>query len=72
MNALSQQTVHTARETEWIYDEPPSHLRGAKMLLLTIGKVAVTGHWTGGCGQYFAAYSPLPKVDHDKFNNIVR
>ncbi len=63
----SQQEVHTAASGDqcWTFDAPPLHLRGAKMQLLTIGKVAVIGHWTGMLGQYFVGYAPLIKIPKD-------
>lgn len=35
--------------------------KGAKVLLRTIGGVCVTGQWYGELGQYFTAWSPMPK-----------
>lgn len=35
----------------------PNH----KMLLRTIGGVAIIGKWDGELGQYFTAWCPLPK-----------
>lgn len=34
---------------------------GAKVLLLTVGGVCVTGHWYGDLGEAFVAWSPMPK-----------
>lgn len=34
---------------------------GAKVLLLTVGRVCVVGHWYGAYGQYFTAWCPMPK-----------
>jgi hypothetical protein len=34
---------------------------GAKVLLRTIGGVCVTGNWYGAYGQFFTAWSPMPK-----------
>lgn len=46
-------------------DRPPT---GAKVLLLTVGAVCVTGHWsdTGG----FLGWAPLPKRDKNKEASI--
>lgn len=35
--------------------------KGAKVLLLTIGGICITGTWSGALGQYFVAWSPMPK-----------
>jgi hypothetical protein len=35
--------------------------RGKRVLLRTIGDVAIIGHWYGDLGQYLTAWSPLPK-----------
>lgn len=43
----------------WREKEPES--KGAKMLLLTVGGVAVIGCWQGTLGQYYTAWCPLPK-----------
>jgi len=45
----------------WRYDIPTN--RAAKVLLLTVGKVAVVGNWSGAYGEQFIAWSPLPKRD---------
>ena len=34
---------------------------GTKMLLRTVGGVAVIGCWQGDLGQYYTAWSPMPK-----------
>lgn len=55
-------TEHIAAPPEdqgWRYSIPPN--RGVKMVLRTIGNVAVIGHWYGHLGQYFVAWSPLLK-----------
>jgi hypothetical protein len=62
---MSQQNVCTSGDQEWTFDVPPLELRGAKMQLLTIGKVAVMGLWKGGLGQYFVAYAPLLRIPKD-------
>lgn len=48
-------------EIYWRHTKPKS--RGAKMLLRTIGGVAVIGCWYGELGENFTAWCPLPK-DH--------
>lgn len=60
-------SVHTGDQSaqEWTFDVPPLALRGAKMQLLTIGRVSVVGHWSGGLGQYFVGYAPLLKIPKD-------
>ena len=35
---------------------------GAKVLLLTVHGICVTGSWYGNLGQYFQAWSPMPKT----------
>lgn len=46
----------------WRYTRPTEG-GGAKMLLLTIGGIAMTGRWEGEVGQYYVAWCPLPKRD---------
>lgn len=60
----SQQKVHTGAQSEqqWNFDIPPSGLKGAKMQLLTIGGISVTGTWLGNLGQYYVAWAPLLKI----------
>lgn len=48
-----------AGEVYWRETLP--EITGHKMLLLTLGGVAVIGPWTGKMGQYYVAWSPLPK-----------
>lgn len=48
-------------EVYWRYEVPKA--TDSKVLLLTVGGVAVTGNWTGKFGQYFIAWAPLPKRD---------
>lgn len=50
-----------AGEIGWNYDIPPD--KGAKVLLLTVGHVAVLGRWEGRIGEFYLAWSPLPKRD---------
>lgn len=45
---------------EYRYSVPES---SSKMILLTIGDVAVMGNWAGELGQYYKAWCPLPKRD---------
>ena len=40
----------------------PEH-RNAKMILRTVGGVAVIGTWRGTMGEYFVAWCPLPADD---------
>lgn len=49
---------------------PPGHIywrkeecphKGKRVLLRTVGGVAIIGHWYGGLGQYLTAWCPLPK-----------
>jgi hypothetical protein len=61
----SQQQVSASSEQIWIFDVPPMNIRGAKMQLLTIGRVAVMGKWQGVLGQYFVGYAPLVKIPKD-------
>jgi len=43
----------------WRHEACP-HL-GKRVLLLTVGGVAIIGHWYGELGQYLTAWCPLPK-----------
>ena len=45
----------------WHYSKPEN--TGAKMILLTIGKIAVFGNWYGEVGELYIAWSPMPKRD---------
>ena len=64
---MSQQLLATGSSEEqgWNFTVPPMNLRGAKMQLLTIGKVSVNGTWQGALGQYFVAWAPLLKIPKD-------
>jgi hypothetical protein len=46
-------------EIFWRNSKPTS--TGTKMLLRTVGGVAVIGCWYGELGEAFTAWSPLPK-----------
>ena len=46
-------------DVHWRYTVPP--LLGTKMLLRTVGGVAIIGCWYGELGEYLTAWSPLPK-----------
>ena len=46
-------------EVFWRYTQPPP--KGTKLLLLTVGGVAVISNWEGEFGEQFIAWSPLPK-----------
>ena len=51
-----------ANELGWRYEKPAD---SGKCLLLTIGLIAVVGHWSGDYGQAFVAWMPLPKRDKE-------
>lgn len=44
----------------WRHEKCPH--RSSKVLLLTVGGICVTGSWYGDVGQYFLAWSPMPKT----------
>lgn len=46
-------------ELFWRYSIPANANR--KMLLRTIGGVAIVGKWEGELGQYFVSWCPLPR-----------
>lgn len=48
-----------AGESFWRYKETPPN--GTKLLLLTVHGSAVIGNWQGEYGQYYIAWSALPK-----------
>lgn len=48
----------------WRYERPAN--TGAKMMLLTVGRVAVLGTWFGDLGEAFIAWAPMPKRDKIK------
>ena len=52
----------TSNETYWRYGPPPNN--EAKMLLLTVGRVAIVGRW--GDGSSVIAWCPLPRRDKQK------
>jgi hypothetical protein len=52
----------------WSYEKP--RFPGAKMMLLTVGCVLVTGTWYGEVGEYFLAWAPMPKRDKVKEREI--
>jgi hypothetical protein len=52
--------VAVAEFPSWSYDLSTAP-RGTKMLLLTVGHVAVVGNYVPGCG--FLAWAHLPKRD---------
>lgn len=58
MNELSH-VAAPAGEVYFRYEVPAN--RGAKMLLLNTGGVAVVSNWTGQYGEQFIAWAPLPK-----------
>lgn len=45
----------------WRYEVAPH--TDAKVWLLTVGRIAVSGQWTGAYGQQFIAWSPMPRRD---------
>lgn len=62
-----QQVVISAKQIDgWNYSIPPQ--TDSKIILLTIGGVAVIGQWSGYLGQYYTAWTPLLKtnklIDH--------
>lgn len=58
---IQQHIAAPAGEVFWRYGVPPR--TDAKVLLLTVGRTAVIGNWTGGYGDAFIAWAPLPKRD---------
>ena len=62
-----QQVVISAKTIDrWNYSIPAQ--TDSKIVLLTIGGVAVIGQWSGYIGQYYTAWAPLLKtnklIDH--------
>lgn len=49
----------TGDELDFRYEVPP--LTDAKVQLLTVGRICVTGNWYGHYGEAFIAWAPLPK-----------
>lgn len=60
---MNEQPTTTAPPGEvfWRYTVPRT--TDSKMMLLTIGGVAVIGNWRGTVGEHFIAWCPLPKRD---------
>lgn len=48
-------------DIHWHYTVPDN--RAAKVQLLTVGRVAVHGHWYGELGEAFIAWAPMPRRD---------
>lgn len=46
-------------EVYWRESLPPS--TGKKMLLRTVGGVAVIGNWRGSLGEFYVSWCPLPR-----------
>lgn len=46
---------------KWHYEVPPD--KSAKVNLLTVGGMQVTGRWTGAWGEHYLAWAPLLKRD---------
>lgn len=63
MNSKTHITAETG-EIYWRYEVP--HSTDAKVLLLTVGRIAVTGQWYGPYGQNFIAWAPLPRRDKEQ------
>ena len=61
----SDQSVAVGGGQEWNFETPPAELRGSKMQLLTIGRIAVYGVWKGGFGEYFVGWAPIPPIPKD-------
>lgn len=53
-----------AGDVYWRYEVPAC--TDAKVLLLTVGRVAVAGQWHGPYGHSFIAWAPLPKRDKEQ------
>lgn len=58
-----------AGEVYWRYEVPSD--RGAKMLLLTVGGICVSGRWYGALGENFLAWSPMPKRNRDAERSLI-
>jgi hypothetical protein len=50
-----------AGECYWRYEIAPRS--DAKVQLLTKGRIATHGQWTGAYGEQFIAWAPMPKRD---------
>lgn len=59
-----------AGEVFWRYEIAPD--RGAKVLLLTVGGICVTGRWHGALGENFLAWSPMPKRNRDTERRLIK
>lgn len=61
-NMAKQHKTHIAAppgEVYWRREKCPHG--GSKVLLLTTHGICVTGSWYGDYGQFFQAWSPMPK-----------
>lgn len=60
---MSTQATTTAPPGELYWRHSLPRRTDSKMLLLTVGEVAVIGQWYGKVGEHFLAWCPLPKRD---------
>lgn len=60
---MSTQATTTASPGELYWRHSLPCRTDSKMLLLTVGEVAVIGQWYGTVGEHFLAWCPLPKRD---------
>lgn len=59
MSTLPTHLAAPPGQVYWRHEVCPNG--GAKVLLRTIGGTCVVGQWYGALGQYFTAWSPMPK-----------
>ena len=43
----------------WNFNIPPTHLRDQPLQLLTLGRIAIEGIWSGRLAEHFVAWAPL-------------
>lgn len=56
VNNNPQLAVNPHAKCQWVFTLPPDHLRGKKLLLLTIMGIGVHAVWNGPLGAYYSAY----------------
>ena len=56
-------------EIFWRYEVPTN--KGGTMQLLTIGRVATKGPWTGALGENYIAWAPMPRRDKDTEGRLI-
>jgi hypothetical protein len=60
-STITNEHVAVDESYPWRYTVPPRS--DTKLQLLTVGDVAVHGQWRGKLGEFYKAWTPMPKRD---------